>query len=60
MRVAGETLSLAQAGLRGDEIRFAVIGAGGARQAFVGRVAGDRMAGEGDAQPWSAVRARSR
>jgi SAM-dependent methyltransferase len=60
MRVAGETLSLAQAGLRGDEIRFAVIGAGGARQAFVGRVAGDRMAGEGDAQPWSAVRARAR
>jgi SAM-dependent methyltransferase len=60
MRVAGETLPLAQAGLRGDEIRFAVSGAGGARQAFVGRVAGDRMAGEGDAQPWSAVRARVR
>lgn len=60
LRVAGETLPLAQASLRGDEIRFAVTGAGGARQAFVGRVAGDRMAGEGDAQPWSAVRVRTR
>lgn len=60
LRVAGETLPLAQASLRGDEIRFAVTGAGGARQAFVGRVAGDRMAGEGDAQPWSAVRVRAR
>ncbi len=60
LRVAGETLPLAQASLRGDEIRFAVTGAGGARQAFVGRVAGDRMAGEGEAQPWSAVRVRTR
>jgi hypothetical protein len=60
MRVAGETLSLAQAVLRGDEIRFAVSGAGGARQSFVGRIAGDRIAGEGDAQPWSAVRVRAR
>lgn len=60
MRVAGETLALAQAALRGDEIRFAVTGAGGQRQAFVGRVAGERMTGEGDAQPWSAVRVPAR
>ena len=60
MRVAGETLALAQATLRGDEIRFAVTGEGGRREAFVGRVAGDRMTGEGGAQPWSAVRVRTR
>lgn len=60
MRVTGGTLALAQATLRGDEIRFAVTGEGGQRQVFVGRVAGDRMTGEGDAQPWSAVRVRSR
>jgi hypothetical protein len=60
MRVAGETLPLAEASLRGDEIRFALTGAGGQREAFVGRVAGDRMTGEGGAQPWSAVRVRTR
>jgi SAM-dependent methyltransferase len=60
MRVAGETIALAQATLRGDEIRFAVTGEGGRREAFVGRVAGDRMTGEGGAQPWSAVRVRTR
>jgi SAM-dependent methyltransferase len=60
LRLAGETRPLERAALRGDEIRFAVGGAGGARLVFVGRVAGDRMAGEGDAQPWEAVRVRAR
>jgi SAM-dependent methyltransferase len=60
MRVAGRTLPLAQASLRGDEIRFAVPGEGGASLAFVGRVAGDRIVGEGAAQPWTAVRVRAR
>jgi SAM-dependent methyltransferase len=60
MRIAGEIAPLAQASLRGDEIRFAVPGAGGARLAFAGRVTGDRIVGEGDAQPWTAVRVRAR
>jgi SAM-dependent methyltransferase len=60
MRIAGEILPLAQASLRGDEIRFAVPGEGGARLAFVGRVAGDRIVGEGAAQPWTAIRVRGR
>lgn len=60
VRVAGETLALAQATLRGDQIRFAVTGEGERREAFVGRVMGDRMTGEGGVQPWSAVRVRTR
>jgi SAM-dependent methyltransferase len=58
-RVAGENLPLTQVQLRGDEIRFAFTGAGGARLAFTGRVAGDRIAGA-DADAWSAVRTRTR
>ena len=59
-RVAGETLPLTQAMLRGDEIRFAFAREGGARVAFTGRVAGDRIAGDRSAEPWSAVRVRAR
>jgi hypothetical protein len=59
-RVAGETLPLTQAVLRGDEIRFAFAGEGGARVAFAGRVAGDRIVGADGAAPWSAVRVRAR
>ena len=60
VRVAGETLPLTQAALRGDEIRFAFAGEGGARVAFTGRVAGDRIVGDRGAEPWSAVRVRAR
>jgi hypothetical protein len=60
VRVAGETLPLTQAVLRGDEIRFAFAGAGGARVTFTGRVDGDRIVGDRSAQPWSAVRVRAR
>ena len=60
VRVAGETLPLTQALLRGDEIRFAFAGEGGARVAFTGRVAGDRIVGDRGAEPWSAVRVRAR
>jgi SAM-dependent methyltransferase len=59
-RVAGETLPLTQAMLRGDEIRFAFAGEGGARVAFTGRVTGDRIVGDRSAEPWSAVRVRAR
>jgi SAM-dependent methyltransferase len=59
-RVAGETLPLTQALLRGDEIRFAFTAAGGARLAFTGRVSGDRIVGEGGGDPWIAVRTRVR
>lgn len=59
-RVAGETLPLTQAVLRGDEIRFAFAGEGGARVAFTGRVAGDRIVGAGGTEPWSALRVRAR
>jgi SAM-dependent methyltransferase len=52
-RIAGETVPLAQAVLRGDEFRFAFAGGGGARHAFTGRVVGDRIVGEGG---WSAIR----
>jgi SAM-dependent methyltransferase len=55
-----ETLPLTQALLRGDEIRFAFAGEGGARLAFTGRVAGDRIVGDRSAEPWSAVRVRAR
>ena len=57
--LAGETLPLTQAPLRGDEIRFAFTGAGGARLAFTGRVAGDRIVGEGGGDRWMAVRTRA-
>jgi SAM-dependent methyltransferase len=60
VRVAGETLPLTQAVLRGDEIRFAFAGEGGARSVFTGRVAGDRIVGDRSAEPWSAVRVRAR
>ena len=60
VRIAGETLPLTQAVLRGDEIRFAFAGEGGARLAFTGRVAGDRIVGDRSAEPWSAVRVRAR
>jgi SAM-dependent methyltransferase len=60
VRVAGETLPLTQAVLRGDEIRFAFAGVGGARSVFTGRVAGDRIVGDRSAEPWSAVRVRAR
>lgn len=60
VRIAGETLPLTQALLRGDEIRFAFAGEGGARLAFTGRVAGDRIIGDRSAEPWSAVRVRAR
>jgi SAM-dependent methyltransferase len=60
VRVAGEMLPLTQAALRGDEIRLAFAGEGGARMAFTGRVAGDRIAGAEGTAPWSAVRVRAR
>jgi hypothetical protein len=60
VRVAGETLPLTQAALRGDEIRFAFAGEGGARVALAGRVAGDRIVGRSGAEPWIAVRGRTR
>ena len=60
VRVAGETLPLTQAVLRGDEIRFAFAGEGGARVALTGRVAGDRIVGAEGTEPWSAVRVRAR
>jgi SAM-dependent methyltransferase len=60
VRVAGETLPLTQALLRGDEIRFAFAGEGGARLSFTGRVVGDRIVGDRSAEPWSAVRVRAR
>jgi Methyltransferase domain len=59
-RVAGETLPLTQATLRGDEIRFAFAGEGGAQVAFTGRIAGERIFGDRNAEPWSAVRVRAR
>ena len=60
VRIAGETLPLTQALLRGDEIRFAFAGEGGVRLTFTGRVAGDRIIGDRSAEPWSAVRVRAR
>jgi SAM-dependent methyltransferase len=60
VRIAGETLPLTQALLRGDEIRFAFAGESGARIAFIGRVAGDRIIGDRSAEPWSAARVRAR
>jgi SAM-dependent methyltransferase len=60
VRIAGETLPLTQALLRGDEIRFAFAGEGSARLAFTGRVTGDRIVGDRSAEPWSAVRVRAR
>ncbi len=60
VRVAAETQPLTQAVLRGDEIRFAFAGEGGARVAFTGRVAGDRIVGGSGAEPWTAVRVRTR
>lgn len=59
-RVAGEILPLRDVVLRGDELRFAFTGERGARLAFAGRVAGDRIAGGSGAEPWSAVRVRGR
>jgi hypothetical protein len=59
-RVAGQAVPLSEVALRGNELRFALPGARGARLAFVGRVAGERMLGEGGAEPWTAVRARAR
>jgi hypothetical protein len=57
-RLAGEMLPLAGATLKGDAIRIEFRGPGGAREVLAGRVAGDRMIGEGDAERWSAVRLR--
>jgi SAM-dependent methyltransferase len=59
-RIAGETVPLTEAVVRGDEIRFAFTGGGGARLAFTGRVAGDQIAGEGGAGFWTAVKTRAR
>lgn len=59
-RVAGESVPLREVTLRGDELRFAIPGEHGARLAFSGRVAGDRIAGESGPGPWSAVRLRAR
>lgn len=60
VRIAGETLPLTQALLRGDEIRFAFAGESGGRAAFAGRVAGDRIVGDRNGEPWSAVRVWAR
>jgi Methyltransferase domain len=54
-RVGGGSFPLRAAQLSGDEIRFAYADARGVQQAFVGRVAGPRMASADGA--WSAVRA---
>ncbi len=54
-RVGGASIRLHAARLSGDESRFAYADAGGVQQAFVGRVAGPRMAGADGT--WSAVRA---
>lgn len=58
VRLAGEMLPLAGATLRGDSIRIEFRGPGNGREVLVGRVAGERMVGEGDAERWSAVRLR--
>jgi hypothetical protein len=61
LRVGGESLSLFDAKLTGDEIRFTVLEKGGQRRDFTGRVQGNamsgtmRVAGQGES-PWSAAK----
>jgi SAM-dependent methyltransferase len=57
-RLAGETLPLAGATLRGDAIRIEFRGERGERQVLAGRVEGERMIGEPSGTPWSATRVR--
>jgi SAM-dependent methyltransferase len=57
-RVAGERVPLASVALRGEAIRIEFRGAAGAREVLGGRVAGDRMVGDDDGTPWTAVRTR--
>jgi SAM-dependent methyltransferase len=61
MRSGGESVSLFDAQMRGDEIRFAVLEKSGTRRDFTGKVNGNsisgtvRVSGQPDAQ-WSATR----
>jgi hypothetical protein len=61
LRAGGESLSLFDAKLTGDEIRFTVLEKGGQRRDFTGRVQGNamsgtmRVAGQGES-PWSAAK----
>lgn len=56
--VAGELVPLASVALRGETIRIAFLGTDGAREVLAGRVAGDRMVGDDDGHPWTALRTR--
>jgi SAM-dependent methyltransferase len=60
LRAGAESLSLFDAQLRGDEIRFSVLEKGGVRRDFSGRVQGEGISGNmragGQDSAWSATR----
>ena len=59
-RAGSESISVFDARLRGDEIRFSVLEKGGTRRDFTGKVQGASMSGamrvSGQESPWSAVK----